>query len=212
MQHIFDLYENAFHQHGDSPQAVLMPKGRQEIRFHSLTHHITEDKDFSLLDYGCGLAHLKPFLDEHYKNVNYTGADAVSTFIETCRSKYPRVQFFNAQSPTEIAGEYDYIVASGVFNLMYIPEIAIHRTMVFDMIGQLFNKAKCYLSVNMMTDAVDFQQPHAYHQNVTEIYNFAFENLSRRLIIDQSYMPYEFTLTIWKDQQIQRPANIYGIR
>jgi trans-aconitate methyltransferase len=212
MKHILKIYEDAFRKYGDSQQAVLWPKGRQEVRFHSLTRHIREDRNFSLLDYGCGLAHLKPFLDERYKNVDYYGADAVNTFIETCRLKYPKDQFLHVESPIDIQGEFDYIVSSGAFNILYNPDFTVHRTIVFEIIKELFRKTKVYLSVNMMTDIVDFQQPDAYHQNVLDIYRFVSENLSRRLILDQSYMPYEFTLTVWKDQHIQRPANLYEIR
>ena len=34
--------------------------------------------------------------------------------------------------------------------------------------------------------------------------------LSPRLAIDQSYMPYEFTITLWKDSTIRRPENLYA--
>jgi trans-aconitate methyltransferase len=211
MENIIKLYEDAFRQYGDSQHAVLCPKGRQGIRFQSLTHHINRNEEkFSLLDYGCGLAHLKPFLDERYQNVNYVGADAVDVFIQACQAKYPQARFLNAKSPENINEEYDYIVSAGAFNMLYNDDLDIHRTIVFDIIEQLFTKAKVYLSINMMTDIVDFRQSGAYHQNIIQLYNFVFDKLSRRLVIDQSYMPYEFTLTVWKDQYIQRPANLYG--
>ena len=211
MENIIKLYEDAFQQYGDSPHAVLCPKGRQGVRFHSLTRHINENEEnFSLLDYGCGLAHLKPFLEDRYQNVTYVGADAVDAFIQSCKAKYPQSEFLSARSPENIDDNYDYIVSAGAFNLLYDNDIEIHRTIVFDIIEQLFAKTRVYLSVNMMTDIVDFHQPAAYHQNIIQLYNFVFDKLSRRLVIDQSYMPYEFTLTVWKDQYIQRPANLYG--
>ncbi len=198
MEEMLKMYAAAFRRHGDSPDAVLWPKGRQEERFHSLTQHIRR-QDFSLLDYGCGLAHLKPFLDARHRKVAYAGADALETFIDTARKKYPQATFYHAQSPAEIEREYDYIVSSGAFNILYTPDPGGHRDIVFGILEQLFERTKVYLSVNMMTDAVDFQQPAAYHQNLAELYAFAVQKLSRRLIIDQSYLPYEFTLTVWKD-------------
>jgi trans-aconitate methyltransferase len=212
MKNILKIYEDAFRKYGDSQQAVLWPKGRQEVRFHALTRHIGEDQSFSLLDYGCGLAHLKPFLDQRYRNVDYSGADAVNSFIETCRLKYSKDQFFHVESPIDIKGEFDYIVSSGAFNMLYSSDSKLHRKIVFEIIEQLFHKTKVYLSVNMMTDVVDFKQQDAYHQNVVEIYSFVSEKLSRRLMLDHSYMPYEFTLTVWKDQYVQRPENLYAIR
>jgi hypothetical protein len=212
MKHILDMYEDAFRRHGDSPHAVLWPKGRQEERFHALTRNIRETGDVSLLDYGCGLAHLKQFLDGRFRNVQYSGADAVASFVETCKQKYPCSHFQRLQSPGELKGNYDYIVSSGVFNILYTPEPIAHRDIVFGMLTQLFERTNIYLSVNFMTDVVDFRQPDTYHQNVAELYTFVFEKLSRRLVLDQSYMPYEYTITVWKDQTIGRPENLYGNR
>ena len=209
MKHILNMYADAFRRHGDSHKAVLWPKGQQEERFHALTRHIRGKGSFSVLDYGCGLAHLKPFLDARYRNVSYAGADAVEVFIEADRKKYPEAIFYHVQSPVGIEGEYDYIVSSGAFNILYTPDPDEHRAIVFGILEQLFDKTKVYLSVNMMTDVVDFRQPATYHQNVAELYCFAFEKLSRRLMLDQSYMPYEFTLTLWKEQLIRRPENLY---
>jgi trans-aconitate methyltransferase len=212
VKHFFDMYEDAFRRHGDSHEAVLWPKGRQAERFHALTRHIARSGNFSVLDYGCGLAHLKPYVDSHYERVAYTGADAVEAFVDSNRRKYPDAVFHQAQSPESVGGEFDYVVASGAFNILYTPgDPAAHRAIVYRILEQLFAKASTYLSINMMTDAVDFEQPHAYHQNVPDLYRFAIDTLSRRLVLDQSYMPYEFTLTLWKDQSIRRPEHVYGV-
>jgi trans-aconitate methyltransferase len=209
MKRLLDLYTSAFREHGDSHEAVLWPKGRQKERFHALTRHIRSQGDFSVLDYGCGLAHLKPFLDARYGNVAYTGADAVDVFIQADREKYPESLFHHVASPADIKDDFDYVLSSGAFNILYSPDRSEHRAMVFRILEQLFDKARVCLSVNMMTDVVDFQQPDAYHQNVVDIYGFACEKLSCRLMVDQSYMPYEFTLTVWQDQRIRRPENMY---
>jgi hypothetical protein len=60
-----------------------------------------------------------------------------------------------------------------------------------------------------MTDRVDFRQPQALHMNVEDIARFTRRNLSPRLVVDESYMPYEFTLVVFKDAEIMRPNNIY---
>jgi trans-aconitate methyltransferase len=202
MDGVLKLYEDAFRQHGDSPQAVLWPKGRQEERFQALTRHIPASGHFSVLDYGCGLAHLKAFLDERYPSFSYAGADAVAVFVDACRTKYPDASFFHAQSPVDVPGVYDHVVSSGAFNILYTPDATAHRDIVFRFLGLLFEKTRVSLSVNFMTDAVDYRQTDAYHQSVAELYAFAVAKLSRRLSIDQSYIPYEYTLTVWKSPQI----------
>jgi len=212
MEHVVKLYEDAFEKYGDSQHAVLWPKGRQDVRFEALTRHIHPAERCSVLDYGCGLAHLKPFLDERYSHVAYSGADAVAPFVDACRRKHPDATFFHVQSPDEIPGDYDVVVSSGAFNILYVPDASAHRDIVFRILETLFAKARVYLSFNFMTDDVDYRQPGAHHQSVPELCAFVRSKLSRRLVLDQSYMPYEFTLTLWKDQHIQKPENVYGPR
>ena len=66
----------------------------------------------------------------------------------------------------------------------------------------LFNKTNRYLAINLLNKDVDFIQKGSYHQDVMELYYYAVKNLSKRVVIDQSYMPYEFTIIIYKDQTI----------
>ena len=209
MEHIVQLYEKAFRIHGDSPEAVLWPKGRQEVRFHALTKHINLKERFSILDYGCGLAHLKPYLDDCYVNFSYTGVDSVSAFVDKSRVKYGDSKFYHITTPEYLPSNYDFVVASGVFNLRYLADQKANQAMIFKMLQQLFDHTNIYLSVNFMTDSVDYQQEGAYHQNVAELYEFLYQNVSHRLVLDQSYMPYEYTVTVWKNQEIQKPENVY---
>jgi hypothetical protein len=55
------------------------------------------------------------------------------------------------------------------------------------------------MSVDFMTDDVDYQASNSYHQNVDEIYRFARRELGPRVIVDHSYLLYEYSLTVFKD-------------
>jgi trans-aconitate methyltransferase len=210
MEHIKQLYKDAFKQHGDSPSSVLWPKGRQDERFYALTRHIKADGGFSVADYGCGLAHFKEYLDQHYSNVIYTGVDIVEDFLNHNKTKYPDSHFVQPEELFNGDKTYDYILASGTFNILYVNDEASHKKIVFDVLEKLFSKTNRYLSVNFMTDQVDFKQDTAFHMNVTELYEFCSRSLSKRMSIDQSYMPYEYTITLWKDTTVLRPENIYS--
>ena len=151
-------------------------------------------------------------MEARYRNVSYTGADAVRPFIDACSLKYPDASFVYATAPDTVPGEYDYVVASGVFNVLYTPDVTAHRDIVFRALECLFDKTRVQLSIDFMTDAVDFRQPGGYHQNPEEICRFVRNRLSRRLVLDQSYLPYEYAVTIWKNQGIRRPDNVYDDR
>jgi len=208
MKHIINTYKNAFETFGDTPQSVLWPKGRQDDRFEALTKNIKKN-NFSILDFGCGLAHLKPYLNGKFTNFTYIGADIVSDFIQNNKQKYQQNEFLQIQNVQDIHKNYDYIVSSGVFNILYVEDIIAHKKIVFDTLEYLFEHTNIYLSVNFMRDEVDFIQKTSYHQNISEIYEFVIKNLSKRVMIDTSYMPYEYTITIFKQQEITRPDNTY---
>ena len=42
-----------------------------------------------------------------------------------------------------------------------------------------------------------------------DLINFISKNLTRRFKIDHSYMPYEFCVKIFKEQEILRPENVF---
>lgn len=205
---LIDLYRDAYRAHGDTPAAVLWPKDRQAIRFKALTRAIEKD-GFSVLDYGCGLAHLHDYLSARFSLFDYCGADIVPEFIAACRAKYPASRFFEADQIIGAGRSYDYIALSGVFNIRYVPDAEEHQRIVFETLRSLWPLARRALAVNFMSDAVDFQQEGAWHQNACDLLAFVRKNLSARCLLDHSYMPYEYTLTVYADAEIVRPDNIY---
>lgn len=206
---IRNAYKEAYLEHGDSPSGVLWPKARQDIRFDALTRYISSKANFSLLDFGSGLAHLKEYLDLKYLNVIYSGVEMHDFFLEASKNKYPDCKFYNIDNPKQLNEEFDYVVSSGAFNLLYSDCELEHKQVVFKIIEDLFMISKVFCSFNFMSDNVDFKQEGSYHQNVAEILTFVRDKLSQRVSLDCSYMPYEFTITIWRDQGVQRPENIY---
>jgi len=202
------IYSNAYKEHGDSIKSLFIPKGRQKERFDVLTSYINND-GFTILDYGCGLAHLKQYLEEKFSDYTYTGVDIVNEFIDENTKKFKDAQFQLINEHQEIVGNFDFIISAGVFNILYDDSFEKQQYIIEETLTHLFSLANKVLSVDFMTDQVDFIQENNYHQNVVQIYNFASKNLSKRLVIDQSYMPYEFTIHIFKDDGIVRPDNIY---
>ncbi len=202
------LYQDAFARHGDSPAAVLWPRGRQSLRFKALTQHF-QGSGFSVLDYGCGLAHLKDDLDRQFADYRYVGADIVPEFVSAVRTKHPDAVVHLIRSPAELTDPVDHVVISGTFNLVDGASSEEYLAYVQSALVHLFSLCRVSLSVNFMTDQVDFIQPGAHHVNVEMMYRFVRDRLSPRLQVDQSYMPYEFTIVAFRDCAIVRPDNIY---
>jgi len=205
---VIDMYRDAYRQFGNAKEAVLWPKGRQKERFDVLTSPI-KSANFSILDYGCGLAHLKKYLDAAYHSYTYTGVDIVSEFIAENSQNYPNDTFAHIRSHDEILERHDFVVISGVFNILYETSYEQQWDYIQKVLEHLFSLTDVCLSCNFMTDNVDFTQQDAYHQNIPQLYQFITSKLSKRFVIDQSYMPYEFTVHVYKNQEIVRPDNIF---
>lgn len=204
-----DSYRRTFAEHGDSPAAVQWPKGRQELRWAALTGHLPPGTRGRFLDFGCGLGHFKGFVDKHFPGSSYSGADVVPEFIDHACQVHPGAEWQLLTRLEDLRGEFDYIVLSGVFNRLYFADPEQHQLYLEHVLGFLFARARISLSIDFMSDRVDFVQAGAFHQNVDRIRAFAQRALSARLRIDESYMPYEFALTVFRDAQILRPDNVY---
>ena len=205
---ILETYRRSFAEHGDSPAGVQWPRGRQSLRFDALTRHFQRDQ-FSVLDYGCGLGHLKDYLDQRFCNYEYCGADLVPEFVTAVCTKYPTAKVQLINSYREILDSVDHIVISGTFNIIEGTDRTAYVEGIKATLVHLFSHARQSLAVNFMTDRVDFMQPQALHMNVEAMMDFIRRQLSPRLMVDESYMPYEFTIVALKGSEVVRPDNIY---
>ena len=159
---------------------------------------------------GKRLGQMADYVKKEFPNADYSGVDIIKDFISENRVKYDFGKFDVINDCYDVKDNYDVVAAAGVFNLLYVKDKKKHQQIVYDNLIHLFSKATDLLSVNFMTDQVDFIQEGAFHQNVSELYDFAKKNLTKRVVIDESYMPYEFTCHFFKDQTILRPDNIYN--
>jgi SAM-dependent methyltransferase len=205
---IIDEYRAAFKRHGDSMESVLWTKGRQKIRFVILTAHILDD-GFSILDFGCGLAHLKDYLDERFKTYKYSGADFVPEFIANNRTRHSRASFYEVDTPARVPGEFDHVLMSGIFNLCYAENEEENFEFVKRVLREAFTKTKVSLAVDFRRDRTNYREPNAYYQSLPALYDFACSELSSRIKFDLSYMPYEYSMIVFKDSAPVEPVNVY---
>jgi len=197
---IIPVYQAAFQEFGDSPAGVCWPKGLQERRFHALTRH-WHIRPISVLDFGCGLAHLKPFLDQKFPSVTYTGVDIVPEFIAHNAHKYPDSTFKLISSVEDIDGCFDHTAISGTFNIKYDESGTKNWDIISSILLSLFNKTHISLSADFFTDDVDYMQQDSYHQNPDKLYRFIRKHISKYMVMDSSYLPFEYAVTILKNIQ-----------
>lgn len=193
-EQVAELYRQAFAEHGRSVNAIFIPKGRQQERFEAITRHFEDG--FSILDFGCGLGDLRTYLATRFNRFDYTGADIMEGFVESNCETHPQGSFIHIRDFADIETAFDHVVICGTFNIDYFGDEIRHARYVKDALAHLWNKTKRSLSVDFMHTEVDFRAPRAYHQDIAEIEKFAHAEFGERVIIDRSYLPYEFALTV----------------
>lgn len=120
LKNIVELYTLAYRRFGYSPQSVLWPtRDLQEKRFRELLA-MGVPRDDSVLDIGCGLADLKPFLEKLGWRGRYCGIDITNDFLDTIRLNHPMwdVRFHDiTRGPTY--KQFDWTFISGLFNTKF---------------------------------------------------------------------------------------------
>lgn len=104
--------------YGNDPRGVdWHSAAAQQARFDALLRiGITEGA--TVLDAGCGLGHLYPYLQEKGIAVRYTGCDLSEAHVAHARTLYPHARFIAADAARVVAAEtFDYVIACGLLHL-----------------------------------------------------------------------------------------------
>jgi len=117
----------------------------------SYYHRPTE----SVLDIGCGRADLYGYLTERNpgESIKYSGIDYNPNMIEIAKKKWPGVTAVTGDVLNlERIEEYDWVMASGVFNLKDSVDMFEYGKQVVDV---MYSKCKRGVAFNILTDLPD---------------------------------------------------------
>jgi SAM-dependent methyltransferase len=204
-------YDELLKKYGVKPSALGCPKGRQELRFKNI------DKLFfsgcTVLDYGCGFADLNRYLKKRFSKdkFTYSGCDIMPKFLDISKKLYPEVNFFDLRSE-KIDQKFDITAAFGVFNFLYTKDKDNHFEIVKTKLKDVFSITNKYLLVDFQTEFVDYKQNDSYHQNIDILVDFIGNYMSRRFEIIHSYLPYEYSVIIYKESEIDTNDNTFLIK
>lgn len=175
--------------------------GRQEVRFSVLSEHALSHPTSSVLDVGCGFADLYDYLLNFGWRGKYTGVDLVPDLLEVARDRHRDLDLrvIDITDQGSGLGSYDFVIASGVFNARL--RIGDNREHIARALSAIYSLSRVALSVDFLSTYVDFQRENAWHTDPSWALAEA-RKLSRRLALRLDYMPYEFALTIFRDDSI----------
>jgi len=202
---IVEHYEDCLDKHGDNHLGVDWPKQEDvDKRYKVMVDMVRVNEDHnpvSLLDFGCGTAHLLEYINAHkIQNITYSGLDLSQKFVDVASEKFPHNTFYCKdilESADEIPN-FDYIVMNGVFTEK--------RELTFDemwdyftkMIALIYQKCDKGFAFNVMSKNVDWEREDLFHVSYDLLSDFLCKNLTRNHVIRNDYGLYEYTVYVLK--------------
>lgn len=165
----------------------------QFLRFDRLTSMLPIDEGCSVLDVGCGIGGFLAYLNGQPIKVDYTGVDVSMEMIRICKEKFPQCTFHCASFLDIDLGMFDFVVASGTFNLRSVAPEAFLR----DCVQRMFLTCRRGIGFNCLSAMADRREDGEFHADPTAVLE-ACHGLTRRVRYDHSYLPHDFTIALLK--------------
>lgn len=195
-------YETRLQEFGYSPATLGWGiHGRQEVRFSVLAEPVLRMPGSSVLDVGCGFCDLYEFLRQRGWRGCYTGIDIVPGILDVARQRHPDLDILELDITADSAhlGEYDFVIASGVLNAA-LPS-GSNEAHIEMALRSMYLRTRVATCVDFLSTRVDFQKPGAYHTDPGWALGAA-NRLTRRVLLRHDYMPYEFSIFLFRDESV----------
>lgn len=206
-----NYYQGLFQSYGVDERSLGWTKQKQNIRFKELMKHVFlkrqpfQNQKITLLDLGCGFGGLNLFLEkEGYRDVDYYGLDIMPDFIRIAKNLNKHIEdHFYCSDFTDFTllntRTWDWIVESGIFgHQLHDTEDACYEY-IRDVMAKSLSICNIGICFDFLSDKVDYRtSEHDFHAKPESILELAY-GFSRNVMLDNSVMPFEFNITIWKD-------------
>jgi SAM-dependent methyltransferase len=201
-------YVSRLKAYGYDPRTLGWNKGRQSYRFDALVRHVDLDRIESVLDVGCGFGDFGVYLREHGFDGRYLGIDIVPELIQAGRNRNPGLDL-DVCDVADLSGgaSFDLVTASGVFNakLAHSDNFANIQTTI----RKMFWIAGQAVAADFLTGNVDYREDGLFYMPIGPLTEFLY-TLSRRFLVDHQAMPYEYTITLFRDDRVSERAVFAG--
>jgi len=171
------------------------------LRFKELLKVINNSNHhFTIMDYGCGYGELYNQIKPHYKSFDYIGFDTSDEMLKLSK-KFNTNENCHYISKIENGNKFDYVVASGLFNVKFDYKDDEWEEYVFEIINQFDLLSKYGFSFNILTKYSDkeFQRPDLFYADPLRFFHFCKSKYSKYVTLIHDYPLYEFTILVKKD-------------
>ena len=202
---LIEHYEACLDRHGDTPQGVDWPNAADaETRYRVMLDLVgnTHGEPVTLLDFGCGAAHLADYLARHNRrDISYMGLDASPKFVELARTKHPQLPLYclDVLATGTPAPEADFVVMNGVFTEKRGMSFDEMRGYMEQLLQHVFKTTRVGLAFNVMSKHVDWERDDLFHLPFDTLVSFLRSNLSRHIVLRADYGLYEYTTYVYRE-------------
>lgn len=193
-----DYYSAKIEEHGPSFKGVDWGSQlKHEERFRQLIGGIDEGP-FSILDLGCGYGALFDYLAAAGRKFEYLGIDVSEAMIR-------QAQFLHGDRPdcrfevgTAPRAGFDYVVASGIFNVMPGTSEADWERYVRETMTAMFRSSRKMCAFNFLTSYADRKAPGLYYANPAAMLSYCIETMSKDVRLAHHYGIWDFAIQVHK--------------
>ena len=200
LKQVNDYYSGKVIAHGATPGGVDWNSVEsQELRYEVLLKVLNADKNCTLLDFGCGYGGLLDYCIKQQLDVNYTGFDISEPMIAEAVKLHPPSAKVNWTTSIPDKG-FDFIVASGIFNVRLQSGKEEWFTYIIDTLNKLNKLARKGFSFNILTSYSDqeYMKDYLYYADPLVIFDFCKKHFSRNVALLHDYELYEFSIIVRK--------------
>jgi SAM-dependent methyltransferase len=173
----------------------------QRLRFEQLVKLFNPgDQNVSLLDFGCGYGALLDYLIERKLSMKYTGFDISNAMIKKAVDIHRATPASWISNQRELSG-HDYVVASGVFNVMGNISPAEWEQYIFTVLPFINSLAVKGFAFNLLTDYADADRMRRdlFYASPSKLFDYCKTRFSKSVALLHDYPLYEFTILVRKD-------------
>lgn len=193
-----NYYTSKIKEHGASPKGVdWNSEESQNLRFEQLLNIIPDaSAKFSLLDYGCGFGSMYKFMKEKYPALSYTGFDISEEMIVQAKKLFPETNW----TESKLAAKYDYVVASGIFNVRLENKESDWEKYLLDTLIKMNEVSSKGFSFNVLTKYSDkeYMRDYLHYADPMKLFDYCKKNFSPYVAVLHDYPLYEFSILVRK--------------
>lgn len=197
-------YESCLEKHGDCHKGVDWPNKQDAlVRYQVMADLLgLGSQPVSLLDFGCGAAHLYAYLTQkNHKNIRYSGLELSSHFYDLCKKKYPEITFYQTDllEDRDNVPVHDYVIANGVFTEKR--ELSFDEMFEYfsNLVQRIFLLCRKGIAFNVMSKAVDWERNDLFYVPTDLLIDFLVKKLTRHFVIRNDYGLYEYTVYVYRE-------------